>query len=118
MNPTVTKQLFACTLGLMLVAALSCKKLNNTSNKLSANATIVYEGNPNADGCGWLVQKTRPDSIIYYAPNLDAAYKIDGLKVYITYSLLTDKYVCGGFPQPLNGGITEIQITTIKKADQ
>ena len=99
---------------LISLAALSCKK-NNSTKWITANATIINEGDVAADGCGWLVKINRPDSSIYSPINLATAYKVNNLQVNITYQILTDKLACGGLPEPLDGGLTEIQVIAIRK---
>jgi hypothetical protein len=59
-------------------------------------ATIINTGPVNADGCDVLI---RIDSTnIYYHPvNLDSIHKINGLKIYMEYTLTGDSFACGDF---------------------
>jgi hypothetical protein len=114
MRPIITHQFFYCILALGIIATTSCKK-NNSSRILVDNALIINEGDPAADGCGWVV-RVNGDST--YSPvNLATAYKVDSLKVHITYQKLSQKFLCGDFvgPSLVSPGITEIQINAISK---
>src|ERR1700712_1308282 len=72
-------------ISLLSVVIFSCKKGSATSS-ITADATIIYQGSPISDGCGYLIQidttHTKPSA---FASNLDAAYLVDQLKVRITY---------------------------------
>lgn len=92
---------------------MSCKKAGNTKQVLTADATIINEGPPAADGCGWLIKIDATDSI-YNAPNLDAKYQVDNLKLNITYHKLSTRFYCGDIVITKDPGITEIQLNTIK----
>jgi hypothetical protein len=114
MIPTFTHQFFCCILALGVVAATSCKK-SSSAKILVNNATMVNEVDPAADGCGWVV---RIDGDSTYSPvNLATAYKVDSLKVHVTYQKLSAKYSCGDFvgPNLVSPGITEIQINAISR---
>lgn len=98
---------------LPIVFILSCSKEKScekcTENNNSFNATIVYSGPVETDGCGWLV---RIDSTHLYHPDLlDSAFQHDQLEVKITYDLTSGKYICGiaALQLPI------IHITSIKR---
>jgi hypothetical protein len=59
------------------------------------SATIYDYGNPEVDGCGWVIQV---GDEIYAPEELDEAFKIDGLEVEITYKKLKENAPCGWIP--------------------
>jgi hypothetical protein len=91
-------------------------KKSSSTQIITANATIINEGDPAADGCGWLVKINETDST-YNAPNLADQYKVNGLKVQVAYEKLSERFYCGMIPVPQNPGITEIKINSIKVAN-
>jgi hypothetical protein len=75
---------------------------------ISTNATIIDEGDPAVDGCGWIIKTDEADST-FNVPDLAGQYKIANLKVHIDYHKLTTRYFWGFNPV----GITEIKLDTI-----
>ncbi|MEO6290557.1 MAG: hypothetical protein ABIO76_11580 [Ginsengibacter sp.] len=76
---------------------LSCKKEKSceecVGGALVKNATIVYAGPLEADGCGWLV---KIDNTLAYHPDvLDTAFQHDQLAVKITFVVTTNNFICG-----------------------
>jgi hypothetical protein len=71
------------------------------------SALVYYEGNPGVDGCGWLIQH---DQDSYSPVNLDSVFKIDSLKVVLSYKILESTWNCG-WRLP---GYKEIEILEIK----
>ncbi|HWZ35819.1 MAG TPA: hypothetical protein VNW51_06640 [Mucilaginibacter sp.] len=85
-----------------------CKKGEHVEQ--SANASIYNTGPIALDGCGWVI---RIDSTKEYSPvNLDTAYMHSGLKVNISYRLLSTKYQCGSIA---GFGMQQIQISSMSK---
>lgn len=72
------------------------------------SALVFYEGNPGVDGCGWLIQH---DQDSYSPVNSDSVFKIDSLKVVLSYKILESTWNCG-WRLP---GYKEIEIFEIKK---
>jgi len=94
------------------IFTLSCdEKENNYSTMISAK--IIYEGDPATDGCGWL---TSIEDTLYKPINLPEEFKVDNYRVLISYEKLTSK-TCNWWALPNDSisGITEINITNIKK---
>lgn len=91
---------------------LSCKKEESAQK---ANATIVYTGALEVDGCGWLVRidstATKPNYTYYSPTNLDKKYQVNNLRVSINYKQLSTKLNCGDLP---NGGQTQIEVLHIE----
>jgi hypothetical protein len=107
--------LFFCAAILVVAIATTAACKKGATNKpiiFSEDATILDEGDPAADGCGWLI-KTSSDST-YNASALDNQYKINNLKIHIAYHKLKPRYYCGFQAIPQNGGITEIQLDSIR----
>lgn len=100
---------------LLLGVFFSCKKEGRNTYK-EVNSTVIYAGEPAADGCGWLIRidNTANNSTnAYYSPiNLTDDYKKNNLSVIISYSVLNTKFQCGSNP---NSGTTQIQINAIRK---
>ncbi|WP_375578423.1 hypothetical protein ABWH96_15510 [Marivirga tractuosa] len=71
-------------------------------------ALVFYEGDPSVDGCGWLIQH---DQDSYSPVNLDSVFKIDSLKVVLSYKILESTWNCG-WRLP---GYKEIEILEINK---
>ena len=97
---------------LMLVAS-SCKKLDNTSVPVTANATVINSGPIAADGCGWLIKIN--DSTVFSPVNLSADFQQDNLKVNVAYTQLTTRTSCGMLAG--NPGILQIKIDNLQKAN-
>ena len=76
------------------------------------NATIAFSGELAADGCGWLIKIEDKDNGVYSPLKLPARYRIDSLKVYITYKILKTRFQCG--LRPGNGPV-QIKILSIKQ---
>ncbi|MDT3405585.1 hypothetical protein [Mucilaginibacter terrae] len=78
----------------ILTLITACKKDNcENSDRLSATSATVIDGcTPAADGCGWLI---RVDNINYSPDNLPESFKIDNIKVDISYSVSERKFACG-----------------------
>ena len=57
------------------------------------NATIVYTGPFESDGCDWMVQIGGDK--FYHPDALDNEFKQNGLDVKICYELTTDEFRCG-----------------------
>ncbi|MFH0762000.1 MAG: hypothetical protein V2A67_10910 [Bacteroidota bacterium] len=56
------------------------------------DATVVFMGAPEVDGCGWLILI---DEEYYYPVNLDDEYRIDSLAIQIKYYYDPIEYRCG-----------------------
>jgi hypothetical protein len=69
----------------------SCEKCQDENTY--KNATIIYQGPVETDGCGWLVQID--DTHTYHPDVLDVAFQQDQLHVKIAYELTADKFICG-----------------------
>ena len=85
-----------------LIAALacftfSCKKEKScegcVGDAIYKNATIIYSGPVEADGCGWLIKTD--DSHNFHPDALSSSFQEDLLPVKITYTLTTDNFICG-----------------------
>jgi hypothetical protein len=111
MKISYLQQIVICLAVILLVVNLCCKKSALPPGEVSVNAIVINEGDPAADGCGWLI-KTATDTI-FHPTNLSTKYQVDSLKIHINYHKLADKFECGGIPESLNGGIPEIQIDAI-----
>ncbi|MDB5156712.1 MAG: hypothetical protein JWR50_1419 [Mucilaginibacter sp.] len=72
----------------VIIIVLSCKQNGDTTT----SATIIDEGLPAADGCGWMM---RIDNDLYSPTNLPDQYKKNNKKVDITYKTLLGEYQCG-----------------------
>ncbi|HEY5326609.1 MAG TPA: hypothetical protein VIJ27_06380 [Mucilaginibacter sp.] len=108
------KQIIDLLFFIVLLTALitsSCKK--NNINDITVDATVIYSGDPAADGCGWEMKINNKDSI-YNAPNLPVAYQTANLPVKISYHKLTARYHCSDIADYQGPGITEIQLDGIK----
>ena len=75
---------------------LACKKDTSCEkcigNVITKDATIIYSGPVEADGCSWLVKIATQS---YHPDVLDAAYEHDQLTVKVTYKLTSGKFLCG-----------------------
>jgi hypothetical protein len=57
-----------------------------------ATATVLNTGDPNADGCGWLI---KIDDVTYSPDNLSSYFKINNIQVKIKYTISDADYSCG-----------------------
>jgi hypothetical protein len=102
------------SIGLLLtLITSSCKKLENSSAPVSANATIINSGPIAADGCGWLIKLN--DNSEYSPVNLIPGFQQDQLKVNVTYTLLSTNTSCGSVAN--NPGVRQIKLNNIQKAN-
>ncbi|WP_428330930.1 hypothetical protein [Mucilaginibacter sp.] len=108
-----SKILLILLISILLVPAIiisSCKKDNTKSIKNGIEATVLNQGSPAADGCGWVIKINSTDSV--YSPiNLPVNYQTDNLKVLISYKSLNTKFQCGLLP---TAGYYQIQLITIQ----
>jgi hypothetical protein len=88
------KYIFIAVTGAFLLTALvlSCKKSATPFKAYTFDATIKDTGNPAADGCDW---QLIADST-YHPTNLDAQYKVNGMKVTVTFHKPGPRYFCNG----------------------
>lgn len=56
------------------------------------NGIVVYQGAPEADGCGWLILI---DSVYYHPVNLHSDYQINNLPVKVTFDADPEVFRCG-----------------------
>lgn len=59
---------------------------------LPTQATVIYAGLPQADGCGWLI---KVDTSYYSPVNLPEKYQQNNLNVKLAYTKWNTKYQCG-----------------------
>ncbi len=75
---------------------LSCKKDTSCErcigNTITKNATIIYSGPVEGDGCSWLIEI---DAQSFHPDVLKTAYQHDQLPVKVTYKLTSEKFLCG-----------------------
>jgi predicted small secreted protein len=94
MKKIIAALMFAAT------TTAACKKdSTKTANEICTAATIMYGGNPAADGVGWYI--SIPDSTGVkreYPENLSGAFMIDGLLVDICYVKTNKDFVCFCLP--------------------
>ena len=99
-----------CAVLLMLtvgIIAVSCDKKSDP-NLQSANGLVLNYGNPEVDGCGWVIQV---DTVVYSPVNLNTNFQQGNLKVIVDYQILNTYFSCG-WRTP---GYRQIKITSIKK---
>ena len=99
-----------CALFLMFTVgfiAVSCDKKSDP-NLLSAKGLVLNYGDPEVDGCGWVI---KVDTVVYSPVNLDQAFKQNSLKVKVEYQVLNTYFSCG-WRTP---GYKQIKIISIKK---
>lgn len=81
----------------LLLLLFSCKKEKSCEKciggNISKDATIIYSGPVEADGCGWLVKID--DTHSYHPDVLDPAFQFNDLDVTITYWLTSERFICG-----------------------
>lgn len=111
----ITKLINICrilVLSLFGLYAFSCESKPSLDKipegQSDVSALVFYEGDPAVDGCGWLIQH---DQDSYSPVNLDSVFKIDSLKVVLSYKILESTWNCG-WRQP---GYKEIEILEINK---
>ena len=80
----------------LLLCAFSCKKSDCREPKTKEagpfNAIVAWYGEPAADGLGWVL---RIDSLRIEKPsNLATEFRVNGLKVNVTYEPTTEKFPC------------------------
>ncbi len=84
------KLILLSALVLLVFVTVGCEK-SKEENILKDDATIIYEGNPALDGCGYFIKirntKYKPISLLQN-------FKTENLKVKITYQILEDKWSC------------------------
>ena len=75
----------------------SCKKERScekcVGDSIIKNATIIYSGPVEGDGCSWLVKSD--DTHSYHPDVLDTTFQHDQLRVRVTYKLTSEKFICG-----------------------
>src|SRR4051812_28552754 len=76
---------------LLLTIAIGCKKQSGLQTVVAVNATILYTGDPAADGCGWLI-KPDNENATFKPVNLSDDYKKNNTKVTIFYTILSTNY--------------------------
>ena len=81
----------------LLFCNLSCKKELSCEecigDGITKNATIVYSGPVETDGCSWLVKLD--DTHSYHPDVLETGFQQNQLSVEITYKLTSEKFICG-----------------------
>lgn len=105
-----TIALFIFSIGLY---AFSCDNQSpistvDSDRQSEVSAIVIYEGDPSVDGCGWLIQY---DQKFYSPVNLGSDFKVDSLKVVLSYKVLESTWDCG-FREP---GYKQIEVLRIKK---
>jgi hypothetical protein len=74
----------------VLLAASSCRK---ESTSCSTPAQIIDGGPIAADGCDWMINI---DHVNYHVDNLAKQYQVNGMNVWVSYTLDTKaNYRCG-----------------------
>ncbi|MEI9945993.1 MAG: hypothetical protein WDN26_17450 [Chitinophagaceae bacterium] len=92
----------------LLLFLFSCDKENSCKNCVKTDATIIWSGPLEADGCNWLVKI----GTIYYHPDvLGDAFKQTDLAVKICYKETGDQFHCG----LAGAGIPVIHVVDMKK---
>ena len=104
-----TMKLLSLFIFCLVLSVSSCKK-----DELTATATVVFTGDPAADGCGYLV-KIDGTGTEYSPVNLSSDFAINNLKVNIRYQVLASKSACGNIAGGSNSGITQIRLDNIAK---
>jgi hypothetical protein len=103
------------TIGILLLFAaivlVACKKNNSGTASTCVIATVVYAGDPAADGLGWVLTVTDSSGTHQEKPeNLAAVFQVNGLQVDVCYEPSAQLYACF-CTQPMK----MINIITIKK---
>ena len=102
-NPFLTGSVLA-----LFISISSCKKDEKVST-ITAEATIINTGSVALDGCDWAVKINATDST-YSPKNLADNFKVNGLKVNVSFQVLTTRFPCGSIA---NFGLRQIQISQI-----
>ena len=89
-----------------ILALSACKKEDNY-----IHAVVIDGGDIAVDGCGWLLV-LELNSVTCKPVNLHDDFKIDGLEVAISYTLLDSKADCG-FAQDVHNEISLQHINII-----
>ncbi len=94
-----------------VMAMVSCKKDNTTSNTdICTTAMVHYGGDPLADGLGWILVTDTASGQYEVADNLDASFKTEGLIVDICYYKTNVDFICV-CPPPVK---KKIHLTSIR----
>ena len=104
-----SKIFLVCTFACLALTISSCKKDDTT-----ADAIILDYGDPAADGCGWFIKIAGSDST-YNPKNLPEMYKMNNLKVHISFRKLKTRFYCSQISNDPGPGTTEIQLDVITK---
>lgn len=104
------KLIYSISVITILIIGISCKK----SNIIKPNGVIKDYLSSALGGCDWVIELG--DKRTIYSPvNLDDKYKKDGLKVIVSYHILSTKKPCGGFV--VDGGYSHLYIDDLIIAD-
>jgi lipoprotein len=83
-------------IALFVAAAMGCRKDEDCScnniRTFITEATVIDGGDPRVDLCGWLIDINNEK---VYAERLEEGFKIDNLRVRITYIEGEEPYFCG-----------------------
>lgn len=93
----------------LIVYFISCKPENN--NDTYYFATVVWSGDIQVDGCGWLINMQ--DST-YKPTNLPSEYQIDNLEVSMIYKLLETSFYCDSHAKDFKN----IEVLSIRNRDE
>lgn len=101
------KRVFALAAFLILLGA--CNKKNEEA--ICLDGVVRWEGNPAADGLGWVIKNDDSTNTRTYVPlELSDSYKKDGLRVAVCLKETDEKVACF-CAQPMNKfRITSIQV--------
>lgn len=88
---------FIFVLSLLIFGLSACN--SEGPEIIESRAVVIDAGNPEADGCGWLINI---DGLDYSPTYLNSQYHQDGLEVLVKVEYLSSDFSCG-----LSG--TEIQ---------
>lgn len=88
--------LYLLTLAGVCFMTTACKKSLRYQDvdpaQKQATGTVLYTGEPAADGCGWLI---KINDVTYSPDNLSSYFKINNIQVKIKYTVSEADYVCG-----------------------
>jgi hypothetical protein len=109
---TMTKKIIFIVLYAAFMVSCHNHKANIVpiADSTDVSARVVDQGDPAADGCGWHI--IGDDGTDYIPKNLGAAFKQDGLRVIISFTI-DGKLPCGFTPVP--NEFPAITLTSIKK---
>jgi len=103
------KKYFIKSTGLLFITLLllnSCRK--DEIKTIIDEATIIYDGNPAVDGCGYFLSIKE----VKYKPiELTSVFSVDGLIVNVEYQLLDAQWSCNWQENKYN----QIKIINISK---